>query len=419
MKDKFLFYASVIALLALTCILLVISFSNKSGRPVMNSQLNSYTQSDLNRVLREGWNQYKKDKPNFNGVLAMQIISPKGNYFLTTGEVPVKNTDHIRIASISKTFTAAGIMLLNQKGWLNIDDKIIDNIPGTNTPYVPDTADYALPYKNDITIRMLLMHRAGIFDLTNNPVPVNKYCRRQPYAGESYLDYQEKIDPNHTFTFDELLGVNSKCRLSFFEPGSAYHYSDIGYSLLGKIIERVSGLTYADFIQQQLLTPKGLNNTRVVYQGDDQMLPNPYVKGYDWANGEFAEVTKSNMSPHVAEGSMYSTAYDLALWGHKLFGGQTGLNQQTVEMMMAGRDRGAGNGSTYGLGLGSSPDITGVGHSGAHEGYLTNMVYNPKTGVTIALFTNTWDLSQGLESIKTELITMSAIATSVLARLGY
>ncbi|MFA6609650.1 MAG: serine hydrolase domain-containing protein, partial [Candidatus Omnitrophota bacterium] len=241
----------------------------------------TFTKPDLSKVLKKDWNAYKKDKPKFTGGIAMQILSPKGDYFISAGmSKDVTSASHFRIASVTKTFTAAGIMLLDQRGLLNINDRITGNIPGTNTPYVPDSPEYDIPYKNDITIRMLLMHRAGVFDVSNNVIPDNAFSNSKPYIGQDYLTYIKAGDKEHTFTFDELVGVVARGQLSFFEPGSSYHYSDTGYSILGKIIERVSGKSYADFIKEELLVPNGLLETSLPSKGSDQAIPKPFIKGY-------------------------------------------------------------------------------------------------------------------------------------------
>ena len=187
----------------------------------------------------------------------MQILSPKGEYFISTGMgQDMTNAHHFRTASCTKTFTAAAIMLLHQRGKLNIEDKITDSIPGTNTPYVPTTADFNIPNKDQITIRMLLMHRAGVFDVTNDELPDSVPA---PYGRKDYPDVVLEQDPNHQFTLDELIGVDAAYRLSYpFAPGSDYHYSNTGYSILGKIIERVSGKTYGDFVKTELMVPNGL-----------------------------------------------------------------------------------------------------------------------------------------------------------------
>lgn len=377
-----------------------------------------FTKPEIINILKSEWRSYKSDRPDFNGGLAMQILSPKGDLFITTdmGD-DVTNACHFRIASVTKTFTAAGIMLLAQRKLLNIDDKVTDNMPGTKTPYLPDTPDYDVPDKKDVTIRMLLMHRAGIFDVSNNPVPENEFSHGRPYVGQNYLDYMKEKDASHTFTFDELVGVNARNHLSFFTPGASYHYSDTGYSMLGKIIERVSGKTYADFIRDELLVPNGLMQIGLPWKGSDQTLAEPFIKGYVWMNGEAEDVTGSNMSPHVAEGNITATPIDLANWCRKLFSGDAGLSKETVDMMKEGLDTGDGTGSRYGLGIAYSPN-TGYGHAGAHEGYLTLMYYDPKTDVAYVMFTNEWDVQKNLESIKGELKYMIATANKVLTRMG-
>jgi D-alanyl-D-alanine carboxypeptidase len=376
--------------------------------------------SDLSKILKDEWRAYKSDKPGFPGGLAIQILSPQGTYFAATDmDKNISEDYHFRIASVTKTFTAAAIMLLHQRGALDIDAKITDKIPGKGTPYVPDTPGYDLPYKKDMTISMLLMHRAGVFDITNNDIPDNEFSRKEKYAGRSYLDFMEEKDGGHTFTFDELIGVVARNRLSFFEPGTSYHYSDTGYSILGKIIERVSGKSYSDFVRDELLIPNGLLSTSAPSKGTDQTIPAPFAKGYVWADAEHVEdVTESNMSPHVAEGNIISTPADLAQWCKKLFAGQAGLTPQTVEMMKAGMSTGDGTEYQYGLGISYMPNA-GYGHAGAHEGYLTLMYYDPGTDIAYAMFANNWNLEEGLTSIKDEITLMMGIAHKIFQKMGY
>lgn len=376
--------------------------------------------SDLSKILKDEWQAYKSDKPGFPGGLAIQILSPRGSYFISTDmDKDVSEAYHFRIASVTKTFTAAGILLLHQRGALDIDAKITANIPGKNIPYVPDTPEYDIPYKKDITIRMLLMHRAGVFDVSNNDIPENEFSRGEKYVGRSYLDFMEEKDGEHTFTFDELVGVDARNHLSFFKPGTAYHYSDTGYSMLGKILERVSGKSYADFITGELLVPNGLSSTSAPSKGSDQTMPAPFAKGFVWMDREhIQDVTGSNMSPHVAEGNLISTPADLAQWCKKLFAGQAGLTPQTVEMMRSGMSTGDGTGAQYGLGISYVPQA-GYGHAGAHEGYLTLMYHDPETGVTYTMFANNWNVKDGLTTLKDEIKFMMGTARKIFKKMGY
>jgi D-alanyl-D-alanine carboxypeptidase len=188
----------------------------------------------LQQMVTQKWDEYGKGigHPHIGGA-ALHISSPKGSYFASTNMDNASPDIHFRAASNTKTFTAAAIMLLYQRGQLNIDDVITAQIPGKDMPYVPDSPSYAIPYKDSITIRQLLSHRAGVFDVTNSKIPADAPC---PFAGEDYADAQA---PTHQFTFDELVGVVAECDLSYWAPWlNQYKYSNTGYNLLGKISER-------------------------------------------------------------------------------------------------------------------------------------------------------------------------------------
>ncbi len=382
----------------------------------------------LQRALEAQWQAYASGKTAFGGGVAMQILSPAGNYFLSAGmEGQTTNLHHFRAASCTKTFTAGAIMLLHQRGLLDIDETITANIPGTAIPYVPTTTEYAIPNKGQITIRMLLMHRAGVFDVTNDNLPDTV---PQPFGGRTYSDVILEQDPNHQFSFDELVGVVAKYRISYpFVPGSAYHYSNTGYSILGKIVARVSQIAsrgrivdeesakaYADFVRTELLAPNGLTGSSLPTEAREQGLPAPSVHGYLWNGRELADVTLSNMSLNVAEGNLITTPLDLARWCHRLLRAETGLNRTTVDMMVSGQA--SGGGGVYGLGVSYAPRL-GYGHSGAHEGYLTLMYYRPETDVTFVLFTNVWDVSDGKTSLGNQVVANGEMANTVLALLGY
>jgi len=97
--------------------------------------------------------------------------------------------------------------------------------------------------------------------------------------------------------------------------------------------------------------------------------------------------------------------------------GKAGLNSKTVELMKKGGPT-TPHGSTYGLGIGHT-DINGYGHSGAHAGYLTVMLYRPETDVAYVMVSNVWDGSKGLDSIMAQINFMTKTANKVLADIGY
>jgi D-alanyl-D-alanine carboxypeptidase len=292
-----------------------------------------------------------------------------------------------RGASTTKTFTAAAILLLHQQDKLNIDDVITANIPGTGEPYVPATNTYAIPYKNKITIRELLDHRAGVFDITNSDIPSGVNA---PYAGQRYTDYIKDKDGDHTFTFEEMIGVVAANHLSYFEPGTAFHYSNTGYNLLAVIIERISGKRYDQFLQDAFLTPLHMNGTHFPYLGTDQDLPAPHVSSWLKYNNAFIEIDKDNVSSAVAEGNVITTPGDLATWCQTLYGTNMILNSTLQEQMIDGIPTNESHVS-YGLGCETYPPDIGYGHNGARPGYLTMMRYHPGTHTSYIVFVNYFD----------------------------
>jgi D-alanyl-D-alanine carboxypeptidase len=245
-------------LIAVVCVLL--GCANGDGDPSV--------QTELNRLLATRWASYASARPGWKGGVAAYVITPRGESFASADlGRDVADDVHFRGASTTKLFTASAIMLLHQQGRLDIDDVVTARIPGASEPYLRDTADYAIPYREQITIRALLGHRAGVFDAANTPVPATSPF---PYAGERYPLSVKDRDDAHTFTIDELVGVVAVNHLSYFPPDTDYHYSDTGYSLLGKIIERVPGRRYDPFVQENLLAPVGLSDTTFPHLGDDR-----------------------------------------------------------------------------------------------------------------------------------------------------
>ena len=375
-----------ISTILLVCICsLIIIISANTACICSKSNYSQYF-SEMQNMLNNEWASYSESKLNGNGGVALHIISPKGDFFVSAGmgEEVTKNI-HFRGASTTKTFTAASIFLLQQNGLLNIDDKITDFIPGRDSPYVPNSPDYAVPYKNDITIRQLLEHRAGVFDVSNNPIPSTVSA---PYAGKRYIGYvrEDLGEDDHDFTFDELVGVVASNGLYFTPPGTEFHYSNTGYSILGEIIERVSGKSYAQFVQDNFLTTNNFNETNFPFKGNDQTLPLPYAEGYLWYQNSSYQTTKDNMSPHVAEGNVITTPQELAEWVKRLIRGESGLDQEYAEMMMDVHPTGEMH-QFYGLGCIYTPGL-GYGHNGGHVGYMTVMRYDPDYDVTLVIFSN-------------------------------
>jgi D-alanyl-D-alanine carboxypeptidase len=369
----------------------------------------------LEKLVTASWDSYVAGEAyhSSEGGVALYVTTPTAAYFASTNISGASPDIHFRAASNTKTFTAAAIMLLYEEGKLNINDNITADIPGTTAPYVPDTPQFAIPYKNEITIAELIGQRAGVFDVSNSQIPANASC---PYAGQDYIEYIEATDPTHQFTFSELVGVDAECDLSYFAPGTGYHYSNTGYSLLGQIIEDVSGLTYAQFLTQYLLTPDGLSETSVPTLANDSALPSPFAPSYTVTNGTVQNTTLTNRSPHVAEGNIISTPRDLSTWIRDLITGRAGITGSYLSVMTHACTF-MGNATfwrNYCLGVEYVSGV-GFGHTGASAGYNSFMFFDPEHNVSVVVFCNVWLLPNVVGQF-TQLIV--PIAVQALATIG-
>jgi len=266
--------------------------------------------------------------------------------------------DHVfRLGSITKQFTAAAIMLLEEQGKLAVGDPI--------TKYLTDypTNGY------EITIEHLLTHTSGIFSYTSIP----GYMMGNEIRAD--LSTEELVD-----VFDDLE--------MDFSPGEQWSYSNSGYVLLGAIIEKVSGQSYADFIEENIFEPLGMNNS---HYGGSQLIPGR-AGGYQsiengYTNAPFLSMTQ----PHAA-GSLLSTVGDLARWNAGLFGGEL-LTVESVARMATEFTLNDGEGTGYGYGL-SVREIDGtpvIDHGGGIHGFATYAVWIPEAKIYIALLCNNPD----------------------------
>ncbi|MBA4392099.1 MAG: hypothetical protein C0407_00945 [Desulfobacca sp.] len=342
------------------------------------------------------WTQYKQAHNISDNVIpgagiAVYLETPSGNYYASSGMgSTVDQNTRFRIASNTKTFTAAAIMLLHQQKKLDIDHKITSLIPGKAIPYVPDTAEWAIWRKADITIRQLLSHTAGVYDVDNNDTLSNP-CASQQYTGKNYPSCVLATDPEHQFTPGELVGVNAATQLYFFNPGDVnYHYSDTGYSMLAEIIERVSEKPYDQFLMQSLVNPNGLTFTSVTMLGRDRTIPPPFNPGYVYEKPVMTDTTADNMSLHIGEGNILSTPADIARWIRRLIRGEAGINSTWLDLMKTPTAGALSQGKNYGLGISSMSGL-GYGHTGANQGYLSLMMYDPAADVTTIVYFNIWD----------------------------
>ncbi len=324
--------------------------------------------------------------------LNVLITTPGEEIFVSSSQsfasIVTKDT-YFRFASNTKNFTSASILNMQEDGWLNINDTITKNIPGSTDTYVPSTSAWNVPYKNRITIKQLLQHSAGIYDVSNDTVP--------GYS-QGYVLGTLSTDPSHQFSAGELVGVVSTYNLSYFAPGTNHHYSNTGYTMLSEIIARVyssragSSKLYSDYLYNYVVggsspVPIGTN---FPYLATDNLMPFPNIPGMVYnQDGTILNTAVHNKSGNIGEGNGYGTMSMLKTYIHSMMTGTNILTPATVNIMENEISPGSPN---YALGCTLFTNL-GYGHTGSTQGYFSCMFYDPLTGVSVVGMIPVWDLT--------------------------
>jgi D-alanyl-D-alanine carboxypeptidase len=257
------------------------------------------------------------------------------------------------IGSISKQFTAAAILLLEQEGKLSIDDPV--------SRYLPD-----LTRANEVTIRMLLSHTSGY----------------QDYWPEDYL-----MPPMHEpTTAQHILDTWGKKPLDF-DPGTKWQYSNTNFVIAGRIVEMVSGEPLMQFLQEHVFKPLDMKE---VWNSDAQKLDKPDAEGYTrYALGPLRPAPKEGRGWMFAAGELAMPAYDLAQWDISLMN-RSLLAARSYDEMFDSVKLKDGSDSHYALGL-FVADMQGhpfYEHSGEVMGFVSENMVFPKDKLAIAVLTN-------------------------------
>jgi CubicO group peptidase (beta-lactamase class C family) len=252
-----------------------------------------------------------------------------------------------RIGSMTKQFTAAAVLLLEERGKLTLDDPI-----KRYYPQAPASWD-------GITLRHLLGHTSGIPNYTNTP----DFGRMSAWRA----------------TPAELVARVQNLPLEF-EPGAQMRYSNTGYVLLGMAIEKAAGTGYAAFLKQNIFDPLGMADSGY---DDNSLVLRHRAAGYSPGPGGIINAMHVDMSTPFAAGALYSTAPDLLRWEHGLFGGKV-ISQASLQKMTT---RGKGD---YGLGLfiGTESGRRWYEHGGGIPGFNAKMAYYPDTEVVAIALSN-------------------------------
>jgi CubicO group peptidase (beta-lactamase class C family) len=305
----------------------------------------------------------KWDKPDSPGCALAVIQNGRIVYEHGYGQAdlshaaPITPTTPFHVASMSKQFTAAAIILLDEQGKLSLDDDI--------RKYLPELQDFG----TTITIRQLLHHTSGLrdqWDLLN-------------LAGWRYsLDLITDTDVMSLITRQKDLN---------FPPGSEYLYSNTGFTLSGLIVKKASGLSLREFTTKNIFEPLGMKNTH--FRDDHSEINKGEALGYVPNKDGVFHLSVTNFDT-VGATSLYTTVEDMAKWDENFYSPKVGGPDFTSRMTHTDKlTDGKDNHYAMGLVLGTYRGLPTVEHSGGDAGYRSNIIRFPRQHFSVVTLCNT------------------------------
>ena len=316
---------------------------------------------------------YAGDDPSLEQLLAEEVNAGvfMGNVLIANGDEVIFEASYgsanlewgianasdtkFQIGSLAKQINAAAIMLLKERGFLDLDDPVKAHFPK------------APPHWDRITLRHLLTHTSGIVNITAHS-DIDRLVRLPLSQEEQFALF-----------IDEPLE---------FAPGERWQYSNSGYLVLDAVIENVSGETWEEFTTSNIFAPLGMNDTGL----DDlrRILPKR-ASGYSLSDGLLRNAEFEEVAIRKGAGGLYSTTRDLLKWQRSLFNGKLLSAASVNEMMTPAAD--AIRGSSYGLGFLIQDDDDGrlIWHRGSNNGFKGWVGYDPDADITVIILTNIRD----------------------------
>ena len=256
-----------------------------------------------------------------------------------------------QLASVSKQFTAAAILILQEKGKLSIDDKV--------TRFYP-----AFPYE-EVTVRQLLNHTSGLpkyFWLAEH-----KWDQDHPPSNQEMMDLMEAHDVQR-----------------FFSPGASFDYSNTGYMVLASIVEKVSGEEYGDFVKANIFEPLDMENTFVYRFEQDEIVENQLAGYRLYKRRWHAKIGGTVNDRIVGDKNIYSTTEDMLKWIQGLNSGKIVSENTLAQMYTAGQTKYKRK-VPYGFGFrikeNESEKI--VYHNGKWNGFSTSLMQYPEDELVV------------------------------------
>jgi CubicO group peptidase (beta-lactamase class C family) len=266
-----------------------------------------------------------------------------------------------RIGSVSKQFTAAAILKLQEDGKLNVKDPL--------SKFLPD-----FPRGDEVTVHHLLTHTSGIKSYTDKP--------------DFYGNVAASIRP------EELI-ESFKNDPYDFAPGEGWHYNNSGYFLLGYIVAKVSDMSFDEYLKKQFFDPLHMNDTGV---HTSTAILKHEATGYSFADGKFQKALDWDMSRAGGAGALYSTVEDLHKWNEAVFGGNV-LSSETLQAAFTPVELKEGvTGLRYGYGwvIDQHRGLRRIVHGGGLHGFLSVLARYPDENLTVVVLHNASPAAPGI-----------------------
>lgn len=269
-------------------------------------------------------------------------------------DIPVSSSTVFHIASVSKQFTVFSILLLAEEGKLSFDDNI--------RKYIPEVPDFG----EVITLRHLASHTSGLRDQWTLLV----------MAGWRFDD---------VITKEHIMKLVEKQKELNFKPGEEYLYSNTGFTLLAEVVARVSEQTFAEFTQDRIFAPLGMNST-LFYDDHQKIVKN---RAYSYAPLEDGYQKTVLSYANVGATSLFTTVEDLSLWAINFENVKVGSEGLIEEMnTLAVLNNSETFGGAYGQFVSQHKGLEYIQHGGADAGYRTFFARFPEQDLAVSVFNN-------------------------------
>jgi len=269
-------------------------------------------------------------------------------------EIPINSSTNFRLASVTKQFTAASVLLLAEKHLLNTDDLIRNYFSELPDEY------------NAVRVSHLLSHSSGIWD------------------------YEVLLNDKLKFPMSDntVLKLLSKKNELYFSPGSKFRYSNSGYALHSLIVGKVSGLRYSEFLEINVFKTLKMKNSVAFVEGKDSIKERAF--GYSKNPvGDYKLNDQSATSTVLGDGGIYSSINDLYLWD-EIWSNERLLSNKSIDLMFTETEIPKGVRTGYGIGwrIEKYKDHKVIYHTGSTAGFKNIYYKIPKFNISIILLTN-------------------------------